>query len=456
MKQGLVSHFQGEILMAGEIDARKQFFGVSQEELAIAKGGWQAVKDQLPSILKEFYAHVRTVPHLAALIGNQEERLIAAQSHHWDGLFTSGLGQEYLESARRIGLAHVRIDLDPTWYIGGYSFVQTRLTRFFMKKYRFSPSKAVSVLNAMNKLIMIDMDLAISTYHDKMIQDAENREAGIKSAIETFDGVMKTALETVGQASNALEATSGNLGDVASAISGRMQNMDTQCQETAASVSSSAAATEEMTSSIEEIGRQASESSVIARKAVEGAEKTNQSVQQLASAAEMVGSVISLISDIAAQTNLLALNATIEAARAGEMGKGFAVVAAEVKELASQTTRATEEITDQIASIQQATNQAATDISFITQTISKVSEIATSIASAVEEQTAATTEISHNVQMAAHNTEEFVSEIVRVRQSVTETEQSAGQISSMSGDLKEQAHRLDKEARDFFSKVLSA
>lgn len=155
--------------MTSEIDKRKQFFGVSHEDLSLAREGWPAIKSQLPEILKQFYAHVRTVPHLAKLIGNNEERLIAAQSKHWEGLFTSGLGQEYLESTRRIGLAHVKIDLDPTWYIGGYSFVQAKLTSFFMKKHRFSPAKAGKILNAVNKLVMIDMDLAISTYHDKMI-----------------------------------------------------------------------------------------------------------------------------------------------------------------------------------------------------------------------------------------------------------------------------------------------
>ena len=439
-----------------ELSARLAFFQMTEEDIRLGKAAWPLIEKNLPDILQGFYGHVKTVPGLAALVGDQEPRLIAAQSAHWKNLFTSGLSDSYVASARRIGLAHVKIDLDPTWYIGGYSYVMSRLTPAVMAKFRFSPSKASSMLNAVSKFVMLDMDLAISTYHDKMIQDAEEREQNIRSAIEQFDGVMESAISAVGKASEDLLDTSGSLGNVATEVLGRMSVMDGRCQETSASVSSSAAATEEMSSSIEEIGRQATASSSIAHEAVEGARKTNESVQQLSQAAEMVGSVISLISEIAEQTNLLALNATIEAARAGEMGKGFAVVAAEVKDLASQTTKATEEITDQIAGIQRATKQSVEDISRITETISRVSEIATNIASAVEEQTAATTEISQNVQLAARSSADFSETIVSVRHSIGEAEQSASQISSMSTDLRTQSDHLASEAKAFFQKVLAS
>ncbi|WP_417670828.1 protoglobin domain-containing protein [Roseibium sp.] len=437
------------------IEARRAFYQVTDAELQQAKALWPVIDAHLPEILSDFYAHVKTVPHLAQLVGSEDKRLIMAQKAHWENLFTSGLSEGYFESAKRIGLAHVKIDLDPTWYIGGYNFVIGRITEIMMRKHRFSVKKGIQALNVVTKLIMLDMDLAISTYHDNMIAIAEARENGIRSAIQQFDGVMETAISAVGKASVDLQDTSGSLSGVANTILERMEVMDGRCEETTASVSSSAAATEQMTSSIEEIGRQASLSSTTAQEAVEGARKTNESVQQLSAAAETVGSVIGLISEIAEQTNLLALNATIEAARAGEMGKGFAVVAAEVKDLASQTTKATEEITEQVASIQRATKQSVDDIGRITATISTVSEIATNIASAVEEQTSATTEISLNVQRAAQSSSEFSQTIGSVRASIGEAEQSAGQISVMSSDLNDQANRLAREAKDFFQKVLA-
>ncbi|WP_417677383.1 protoglobin domain-containing protein [Roseibium sp.] len=432
---------------------RVRFFKLSSEDYDTARSVWPFVKSNLKPVLEAFYAHVETVPHLAGLVGQDQSRLMAAQERHWENLFTSGVSADYVESAQRIGLAHVRIGLDPTWYIGGYSFFLSRLISLFQQKYRFSSGKSAKVLQSVTRLIMLDMDVAISTYHDRMIADAEAREEGIRQAIQEFDGVMGAAMTSFGSASNDMALTSEHLLSAATDINQRMSRMEHSSGETANGVQSGAAATEEMTSSIEEIGRQAAMSSSVAQKAVDGALKTNRSVQELAEVAEKVGSVIGLISEIAEQTNLLALNATIEAARAGEMGRGFAVVASEVKELAGQTTKATEEITDQIAAIQRATRQSVHDIEEITETINQVSEIATNIASAVEEQTVAASEISQNVQIAATGARDFSREIVAVRASLGESERSAGKVSEMSCELKNHADRLEQEARTFFSKV---
>ena len=179
-------------------------------------------------------------------------------------------------------------------------------------------------------------------------------------------------------------------------------------------------------------------------------------VQGLADAAQKIGEVVSLINDIAAQTNLLALNATIEAARAGEAGKGFAVVAAEVKSLANQTAKATEEIGTQVAGIQGATKDSVEAIKSIGKTIGEVNEIATTIASAVEEQSAATQEIARNVQQAAKGTQEVSSNIAGVTQAAGETGTAATQVLGASGDLAKQSEALREQVDRFLAKIRAA
>ncbi|MEM9630934.1 MAG: globin-coupled sensor protein [Pseudomonadota bacterium] len=435
------------------LNERLKFLRLSEDDRAMARSLWPAIEKELPEILKAFYAHVDTVPHLAALVGEQQSRLVKAQLAHWKTLFFEGTSRNYLERSERIGLAHVRIGLDPSWYIGGYSFALTHLTHVLMKKRFMSKGKRTDAINVVTKLVMLDMDLAISTYHEKMVADAVEREEQLKEAIANFEDALGGAVGALGTASEDLEISSSSLRQETVAIGERMFKMDSSSAETASGVQSSATATEEMSASITEIGRQAGQSREMAQKAVEGAQSTNESVTKLAGFADQVGSVIGLISDIAEQTNLLALNATIEAARAGEMGKGFAVVAAEVKELASQTTKATEEITDQIASIQQATRESVHEIEGITSTIGALSEIATSIASAVEQQSSATAEISSNVQIAAQGTQAFTDEISAVRGSVDSVEGTVGTIQDMSSSLKDQAARLGDEADRFFRKI---
>ena len=217
-----------------------------------------------------------------------------------------------------------------------------------------------------------------------------------------------------------------------------------------------ASAAEELSSSIGEISRRVTESARIANKAVAEAQSTNQVIRALNDATQKVGEVVKLINDIAGQTNLLALNATFESARAGEAGKGFAVVAAEVKNLANQTAKATEDISAQIADIQGAARNAVGAIENIGTTITELNHIASAIASAVEQQGAATKEIARNVQQAAAGTGEVSANIVGVNQAAGQTGEGASQVLSSAQKLARAADLLGGEVEKFFARVRAA
>ena len=208
--------------------------------------------------------------------------------------------------------------------------------------------------------------------------------------------------------------------------------------------------------SIREISGQATMSESTTRKVLDGAQGASDTVRELANALSDIGSVVTLIQDIAEQTNLLALNATIEAARAGEAGKGFAVVAAEVKELATQTSKATEEIGAQISAIQSATKDAVDAIASITETMQEVNTYTGAIASAVEQQGAATEEISQNVQLAAQGTNIVTGNIGELSQAVDETTKSADLVVSASSELSTKTALLKQEVDRFLSEVAAA
>jgi methyl-accepting chemotaxis protein len=255
-----------------------------------------------------------------------------------------------------------------------------------------------------------------------------------------------TELETTAQAMTAsAEETSRQSAAVASASAQASQNVQTV-----------ATASEELGASISEIGRQAAQSANIAGRAVEEADRTDDVVRSLSDAAMRISEVVNLINDIAGQTNLLALNATIEAARAGDAGKGFAVVASEVKNLANQTAKATEEISQQILSVQGVTESAVGAIEEIRRTIQEMSDIATTIASAVEEQNAATGEIGLNVQQAAAGTNEVSTNIEGVSRAAEETGASSAQVLQASSDLNQQAESLRGEIERFIDEIKAA
>ncbi|WP_229836431.1 methyl-accepting chemotaxis protein [Thalassobaculum fulvum] len=284
----------------------------------------------------------------------------------------------------------------------------------------------------------------------------EERARRIEDLTRNFDAAVAEVLMQFGSATDQMQTTATSMSATAEETSRQATAVAAAAEQASANVQAVASAAEELSGSIEEISRQVTQSARIANDATASAEATNIQVQSLAEAARRVGEVVNLIQDIAAQTNLLALNATIEAARAGEMGKGFAVVAGEVKSLASQTARATEEISQHIGGIQTATGEAVSAIQGIGTTINEVNEIAGSIASAVEEQGAATREISRNVQEAARGTHDVSQNIVSVTQAATDTGAAAGQVNSSAGLLASQSAALRRTVEEFLAGVRAA
>ncbi len=287
-------------------------------------------------------------------------------------------------------------------------------------------------------------------------QEAAERQRAVEAAIAGFEGQVKNALDSLGQASSEMLTTSDGLSKTSAETTEQVKEAATASDDASSNVETVAAASEELSASIGEISRQVTHAATIAGRAVEETKATDSTVQGLAETAGRIGEVVRLISDIASQTNLLALNATIEAARAGEAGKGFAVVASEVKSLANQTAKATEEISVQVAAVQTVTKEAVEAIKRIGGTIDEVSKVATSIASAVEEQGAATQEITRNTQEAARRTKDVSEGVAGVSSGAEATGKAAGGVKSAAEILGNQAERLRGQVTDFLGKIRAA
>ena len=278
----------------------------------------------------------------------------------------------------------------------------------------------------------------------------------LAAAVADFDKTITEIVGSVSSAATELQSTAQSLSATAEEASQQSNAVAAAAEQMTQNVQTVASATEELSASIREIGNQVTESSRIVGNAVTQADDTNAKVKALAEAAQRIGAVVTLINEIAGQTNLLALNATIEAARAGEAGKGFAVVASEVKNLATQTAKATDEIAGQVRAIQDATSSSAQAIDGIAQTINRVNEISTAIASAVEEQGAATQEISRNVQEASSGTAEVSSNISGVTQASQQTSAGSTQVLSAASELAKNGERLRQEVESFLQTVRAA
>ncbi|HEX7791283.1 MAG TPA: globin-coupled sensor protein, partial [Afipia sp.] len=363
---------------------RIAFNGINDASRAALRDIRPMVMAALPAILEEFYQTIAKFPDVQRMFPRPEivAHAKAAQLAHWDMILSAKFDDDYVRSVTRIGETHHRLGLEPRWYIGGYKrivsgligHIETGLTARIAGPALFR-KKAV-IMDAIVSAAMLDMDFAISVYLDagkREKRETLERLAGqFEQTISQIVQRIGTTSEDLNTAANTLKATSDETRMLSTSVAAASEEAST-------SVQSVAAGAEEVGASVMEISRQVEQSLKIAGDAVKQAEGASSRMSSLSEAAARIGDVIKIINAIAEQTNLLALNATIEAARAGEAGKGFAVVAQEVKALASQTAKATEEIGTQIGEMQASTGKTVEAISEIANTIGSVSKIATAI-----------------------------------------------------------------------------
>ncbi|OEJ64638.1 methyl-accepting chemotaxis protein [Magnetovibrio blakemorei] len=297
---------------------------------------------------------------------------------------------------------------------------------------------------------------ALDEQHKEVERAQKQRAERIAALTQKFDQDAAAMIQTVSSAATELQSSSQSMSGTAEQTMRLSTSVASASEQASANVQTVASAAEELSASISEISRQVSQSSQIAGTAVSEVQGANTKVQGLAEAANKIGAVVALITDIADQTNLLALNATIEAARAGEAGKGFAVVASEVKNLANQTAKATEEISSHISGIQSATQDAVHAIGSIGGIMNQINEISSTIAAAVEEQGAATSEIARNVEQAAIGTKEVTTNTVKVTHGASETGHAAGEVLAASKELSKQSEMLRATVDTFLNDVRSA
>jgi methyl-accepting chemotaxis protein len=366
------------------------------------------------------------------------------QSRHWKIILAGRFDDQFEQSARKIGLTHYRLGLEPQLYLGGYNFLMAEICEGVGLRLpsgwneRNGREKRGKLQAAFIRAAMLDIEISQSIYLEAL---REARNADLKKVADELDRSIAATVASVTATAGNLQNSSNAMNHSALATVAQAQAVEAAATLTSSNVNAVSAATTQMSHSIAEITQQTRRSHQIAESSSEAARKSEQWIGQLSDAANQIGGIVGLIQAIAGKTNMLALNATIEAARAGEAGRGFAVVASEVKALAEQTARATDEIGDKIAAIQTGARRVAENIDAIALTTGETSMAATGIVTAVEQQGAATEEISRNITEASQS-------VAEVASSARTVSQAAEASSAISGDVLEASRQLTRQASD--------
>jgi methyl-accepting chemotaxis protein len=437
-------------------EARIRHFGLDERAREVMKEAWPVIAPNLDNAIEEVLTAAGKLPHIAEVVASKRDLIKQLEASHFEALLGGGLDRRYVESCRRTVEQEAAIGLDGRMRSTAGNHVYRAALRALARRHWFSSSKLIERAMIVSQLIALDVTNAMALHKEAAEQAAAARRKVIDAAIADFATAIGAVVGAIKEASASLSETCRTMKQVADDAFGRMASASAAAADTSQRVDAAGAATEELSQSIEHIGQQATRGLAMARSAVGDTRRTHQAIRSLEEAAERIGSVVGLISTIASQTNLLALNATIEASRAGDAGKGFAVVASEVKVLANQTSRATEDISKQVAAIQEATKNSVVEISSIARAIDELTEMASTIAGAVEQQGATTRDIAGSMQTAAGGTARASDEIHSIEQAAGRSAVAVNEIAGWTERLSSRADELETKVRGFFAQVRAA
>ncbi len=441
---------------AKELKDRLDFASFSDADREALRNLWPVLEPRFPEILDRFYAHLGRFEQTRALINVSVKGLKSAQMKHWKMLFLNGFGAEHLASVKRIGTAHFKIGMEPRWYIAGYQRVLTELVTLISSSSRFRSARLIAANEAVVRAVMLDQELSLTVYEKLNLEARQNRLARREEAIHALEGVTDTSLSRIGSVMEIMHEIATSLDTVAGETKAMADTVGVDVERASEGVNASAHASDSLTQAVAAIRDQSGKATELAGESHSRATATSATVGELAQAADRIGSVLSLINEIAGQTSLLALNATIEAARAGEAGRGFAVVAVEVKKLAEQTANATDEIAAQIDAIQKATARTVDEIEGIVASTSEITGISAEISASIADNMSAISDISHSMQTTATATDGVARNLSELRSVAGDTMEVSERVGSAVGTVGGEVDTLRKEIGLFFERIRAA